>query len=174
MITLHAYYSPLQFSTVLIPRPAKKTPEEPNFLRPLSAAEYKAQQEEEQAAAAAAEAKIQKAKDDLQAIIQQSKAAMQGLGAEPEKDSEAKQAADRQRAIELLFREPVRGYGKVIKFNSTILAKYTHATFLKIFIEYSTVEEAVRAQKELAGRRFDGRMLITSFLPESRWIEKAL
>jgi len=39
----------------------------------------------------------------------------------------------------------------------------------KVYIEYETVEESKRAQIAVAGRRFDGRMIITSFLPEDRW-----
>jgi len=36
-----------------------------------------------------------------------------------------------------------------------------------VFIEYESPEEAARAQREFAGRRFDGRMLLTSFYPEA-------
>eukprot|EP01060_Flectonema_neradi_P018574 TRINITY_DN2543_c1_g1_i1.p1 TRINITY_DN2543_c1_g1~~TRINITY_DN2543_c1_g1_i1.p1 ORF type:complete len:590 (+),score=116.04 TRINITY_DN2543_c1_g1_i1:47-1816(+) len=36
----------------------------------------------------------------------------------------------------------------------------------KVFVEYTTVEEAHEAQVALAGRQFDNRTVITSFLPE--------
>jgi splicing factor U2AF subunit len=39
----------------------------------------------------------------------------------------------------------------------------------KIFVEYSNVEEAKQAQTALSGRRFDGRMVVTSFHPEVKW-----
>jgi len=39
----------------------------------------------------------------------------------------------------------------------------------KIYVEYATVEEAKHAQTSLSGRRFDGRMVVTSFHPEDKW-----
>jgi len=39
----------------------------------------------------------------------------------------------------------------------------------KVFIEYSNVEEAKQAQTALSGRRYDGRMVVTSFHPEDKW-----
>jgi splicing factor U2AF subunit len=41
--------------------------------------------------------------------------------------------------------------------------------FGKVYVEFNTPEEARKAQTGLAGRRFDGRMIITSFLPEDKW-----
>jgi splicing factor U2AF subunit len=41
--------------------------------------------------------------------------------------------------------------------------------FSKVFVEYEKVEYAKRAQTALSGRRYDGRMVITSFHPEDKW-----
>jgi len=40
----------------------------------------------------------------------------------------------------------------------------------KIYVEYSSVDEAKHAQTALSGRRFDGRMVVTSFHPEDKWL----
>jgi len=42
----------------------------------------------------------------------------------------------------------------------------------KVFIEYETREQAQKAQQELAGRKFQGRIVITSFHPESLFYNK--
>jgi splicing factor U2AF subunit len=44
--------------------------------------------------------------------------------------------------------------------------------FSKVFVEYEKVEYAKRAQTALSGRRYDGRMVITSFHPEEKWEKK--
>eukprot|EP01124_Arcella_intermedia_P020887 TRINITY_DN2848_c0_g1_i1.p2 TRINITY_DN2848_c0_g1~~TRINITY_DN2848_c0_g1_i1.p2 ORF type:complete len:209 (+),score=51.55 TRINITY_DN2848_c0_g1_i1:1138-1764(+) len=41
--------------------------------------------------------------------------------------------------------------------------------FGKVYVEYEKVEHAKRAQTALSGRRYDGRMVITSFHPEEKW-----
>jgi len=41
--------------------------------------------------------------------------------------------------------------------------------FGKVFVEYEKVEHAKRAQTALSGRRYDGRMVITSFHPDEKW-----
>ena len=42
----------------------------------------------------------------------------------------------------------------------------------KVFIEYWTADEALKAQVALAGRHFDGRTVVTSFVPEEWMYEK--
>jgi splicing factor U2AF subunit len=46
--------------------------------------------------------------------------------------------------------------------------------FSKVFVEYEKVEHAKRAQTALSGRRYDGRMVITSFHPEDKWAARIL
>jgi len=46
--------------------------------------------------------------------------------------------------------------------------------FSKVFVEYEKVEYAKRAQTALSGRRYDGRMVITSFHPEDKWSVRIL
>jgi len=40
----------------------------------------------------------------------------------------------------------------------------------KVFVEYAEVDEAKHAQTALSGRRYDGRMVVTSFHPEDKWL----
>jgi len=44
--------------------------------------------------------------------------------------------------------------------------------FGKVFVEYEKIEHAKRAQTALSGRRYDGRMVITSFHPEEKWVNQ--
>lgn len=44
----------------------------------------------------------------------------------------------------------------------------------KIFVEYASVEDAQRAQNSLQGRRFLGRVVITSFHPEDQYANRKL
>lgn len=39
----------------------------------------------------------------------------------------------------------------------------------KVFVEFESSEAAVEAQKELSGRAFNGRILVTSFVEEGAW-----
>jgi len=41
--------------------------------------------------------------------------------------------------------------------------------FGKVFVEYYDIEDSKKAQRALSGRRYDGRMVITSFHPEEKW-----
>lgn len=38
-----------------------------------------------------------------------------------------------------------------------------------VFLEFASVDGAVAAQKELSGRAFNGRILVTSFAPEGKY-----
>lgn len=42
----------------------------------------------------------------------------------------------------------------------------------KVFVEYETREQAQKAQQELAGRKFQGRIVVTSYHPESLFYNK--
>jgi len=44
----------------------------------------------------------------------------------------------------------------------------------KVFIEFYDVEDAKTAQRALSGRRYDGRMVITSYLSEEKWQQRIL
>jgi len=44
----------------------------------------------------------------------------------------------------------------------------------RIFVEYAAVESAIAASGALSGRRFDGRIVIVSFLSEYEWSHKKL
>jgi len=44
----------------------------------------------------------------------------------------------------------------------------------KVYIEYEHIEDAKTAQRALSGRRYDGRMVITSFHPEEKWKTRTL
>jgi len=46
--------------------------------------------------------------------------------------------------------------------------------FGKVFVEYYDIEDAKKAQRALSGRRYDGRMVITSFHPEEKWTARLL
>jgi len=39
----------------------------------------------------------------------------------------------------------------------------------KVYVEYESIFSAKKAQTSLSGRRYDGRMVITSFFPEDKW-----
>eukprot|EP01125_Pyxidicula_operculata_P019620 TRINITY_DN7121_c1_g1_i4.p1 TRINITY_DN7121_c1_g1~~TRINITY_DN7121_c1_g1_i4.p1 ORF type:complete len:253 (-),score=70.48 TRINITY_DN7121_c1_g1_i4:26-784(-) len=41
--------------------------------------------------------------------------------------------------------------------------------FGKVYVEYEKIEHAKRAQTALGGRRYDGRMVITTYLDEEKW-----
>jgi len=44
----------------------------------------------------------------------------------------------------------------------------------KVFVEYESIFSAKKAQTALGGRRYDGRMVITSFYPEDKWAKGEL
>jgi len=44
----------------------------------------------------------------------------------------------------------------------------------RIFVEYTNVDHAVTASGNLSGRRFNNRVVITTFLSEFEWLNKAL
>jgi len=48
------------------------------------------------------------------------------------------------------------------------------AGYGKVFIEFYDVEDAKTAQRALSGRRYDGRMVITSFLSSEKWKKRTL
>jgi len=44
----------------------------------------------------------------------------------------------------------------------------------KVFVEYAEIDQAKHAQTALSGRRYDGRMVVTSFHPEDKWSQNIL
>jgi splicing factor U2AF subunit len=46
--------------------------------------------------------------------------------------------------------------------------------FGKVYIEYANTEEAKYAMRALSGRRYNGRMVITSYLEEDKWKDRVL
>jgi len=116
----------------LIPRPEKKKPEEPTYLRPLSAEEYQAQQQAEEAAEKAEADKKQQAKDDLWAVIKKQEDLMKQEATdgpvvpapvEPQQVFEGQEVAQ----DDPRFKEPVYGFGKV-----RIILVTTFIAFVKI------------------------------------------
>lgn len=136
---------------VYIPRPPLKTKNEVRRLIMPGTAEFEAMKKAEEAASHAAEVSIRDvlAKAEQTMMEMQTEEGARKRQEESEAALKLEEAEAREMSKHML--PSVNGLGKV-------------------FLHYESRESAVTAQREFAGRKYDGRMVITSFYPEADFI----